>query len=136
MDPVMKDKLENDAASHLRSYSGKRGRNVEVAESAVRQSKSFSADEALAEHLIDYIAKDENDLFRQLDGKTITRFDGSKTVLHLAGKSVDVHELTRCKQEILSFLMDPSISFIIFSIGLLVHLFSNSIIPARFCREW
>jgi membrane-bound serine protease (ClpP class) len=118
MDPVLKDKLENDAAAHLRSYSGKRGRNVEVAESAVRQSKSFSADEALSQHLIDFIAKDENDLLRQLDGKTITRFDGSKTVLHLASKAVIVQEPT-LKQEILSFMMNPSIIFIIFAIGVL-----------------
>jgi membrane-bound serine protease (ClpP class) len=118
MDPVLKDKLENDAAAHLRSYSGKRGRNVEVAESAVRQSKSFSADEALSQHLIDYIAKDEKDLFRQLDGKTITRFDDSKAVLHLASKPVIVQEPT-LKQEILSFMMNPSIIFIIFAIGVL-----------------
>jgi membrane-bound serine protease (ClpP class) len=122
MDPVLKDKLENDAAAHLRSYSGKRGRNVEVAESAVRQSKSFSADEALSQHLIDYVAKDENDLFRQLDGKTISRFDGSKTVLHLAGKGVIVQEET-LKQEILSFMMNPSISFMIFAVGLLAIFF-------------
>lgn len=122
MDPVLKDKLENDAAAHLRSYSGKRGRNVEVAESAVRQSKSFSADEALSNHLIDYIAKDENDLFRQLDGKTIARFDGSKTVLHLAGKSVIIQEET-LKQEILSFMMNPSISFMIFAVGMLCIFF-------------
>ncbi len=122
MDPVLKDKLENDAAAHLRSYSGKRGRNVEVAESAVRQSKSFSADEALSNHLIDYVAKDENDLFRQLDGKTITRFDGSKTVLHLAGKGVIIQEET-LKQEILSFMMNPSISFMIFAVGLLCIFF-------------
>lgn len=122
MDPVLKDKLENDAAAHLRSYSGKRGRNVEVAESAVRQSKSFSADEALSNHLIDYIAKDENDLFRQLDGKTIARFDGSKTVLHLAGKNVIVQEET-LKQEILSFMMNPSVSFMIFAVGLLCIFF-------------
>jgi membrane-bound serine protease (ClpP class) len=122
MDPVLKDKLENDAAAHLRSYSGKRGRNVEVAESAVRQSKSFSADEALLNHLIDYVAKDENDLFRQLDGKTITRFDGSKTVLHLAGKGLIVQEET-LKQEILSFMMNPSISFMIFAVGMLCIFF-------------
>lgn len=122
MDPVMKDKLENDAAALMRSYTGKRGRNVEVAESAVRQSKSFSADEALSQHLIDYIAKDHNDLFRQLDGKSVTRFDGSKTILHLAGKSVRVQDAT-LKQEILSFLMNPSISFLIFSIGLLAIYF-------------
>lgn len=122
MDPVLKDKLENDAAAHLRSYSGKRGRNVEVAESAVRQSKSFSADEALSNHLIDYVAKDENDLFRQLDGKTITRFDGSKTVLHLAGKGVIIQKET-LKQEILSFMMNPSISFMIFAVGMLCIFF-------------
>src|SRR5258708_24472762 len=59
MDPVMKEKLENFAAALIRSYTGKRGRNAEAAESAVRQSKAFTADEALAQHLIEYIAPDE-----------------------------------------------------------------------------
>ncbi|HEY1524773.1 MAG TPA: nodulation protein NfeD [Candidatus Angelobacter sp.] len=122
MEPVMKEKVENYAASLLRSYIGKRGRNVEVAETAVRQSKSFTADEAIAQHLVDYIAKDENDLFRQLEGKTITRFDGSKTVLHLANKTVRTQEMT-LKQEILAVLMDPSITFIIFTVGLLCIYF-------------
>jgi membrane-bound serine protease (ClpP class) len=122
MDPVMKEKLENYAASLMRSYTGKRGRNVEVAESAVRQSKSFTADEALSQHLIDYIAKDENDLFRQLEGKTITRFDGTKTVLHIAGKPVRLYEMT-LKQRILTFLINPSISFPIFAIGMLCIYF-------------
>lgn len=118
MDPIMKEKVENYAASLLRSYTGKRGRNVEVAESAVRQSKSFTADEALSQHLVDYIAKDEQDLFRQLDGKTITRFDGSKVQLHLVDKPIRVQEMT-LKQHTLAVLMDPSIAFIIFAIGLL-----------------
>jgi membrane-bound serine protease (ClpP class) len=122
MDPVMKEKLENYAASLMRSYTGKRGRNVDVAESAVRQSKSFTADEALSQHLIDYIAKDENDLFRQLEGKTITRFDGTKTVLHIAGKPVRLYEMT-LKQRILTFLINPSISFPIFAIGMLCIYF-------------
>ena len=122
MDPIMKEKLENYAASLLRSYTGKRGRNVSVAESAVRQSKSFTADEAIKEHLVDYIATDENDLFRQLEGKTITRFDGSKMVLHLAGKPVRLQQLT-LRQQTLSVLMDPNISFIIFALGLLCIFF-------------
>ena len=45
MDPVMKEKLENYASSLLRSYVGKRGRNIEVAESAMKESKAFTADE-------------------------------------------------------------------------------------------
>ncbi len=106
MDPVMKEKLENYASSLLRSYVGKRGRNVEVAESAMKESKAFTADEALEKNLINYIAKDENDLFTQLEGKTITRFDGSKTVLHLSGKPVRLYEMTT-KLHILAFLMRP-----------------------------
>src|SRR5579863_3166438 len=102
----------------LRSYSGKRGRNVEVAESAVRQSKSFSADEALSNHLIDYIAKDENDLFKQLDGKTIIRFDGSKQVLHVAGQPLRMYDLT-VRERVLSWLMDPNFAFVLFAIGML-----------------
>lgn len=116
MDPVMKDKLENDAAALMRSYSSKRGRNSEVAESAIRQSKSFSADEALAQHLIDYIATDEKDLFRQADGKTITRFNGSKVVLHLAGKNVRLYDMT-LRERVLSVLMDPNITAILLMIG-------------------
>ncbi|HET7871591.1 MAG TPA: nodulation protein NfeD [Terriglobales bacterium] len=122
MDPVMKEKIENYAASLMRSYVSKRGRNVEVAESAVRQSKSFTADEALAQHLVDYIAKDESDLFKQIDGKTITRFDGSKVVLHVAGKSVRVQPAT-LRQQILSWLMDPNITFLLFTIGMLAIYF-------------
>jgi len=122
MDPVMKEKMENYAASLMRSYVGKRGRNVEVAESAVRKSKSFTADEALAQHLVENIAKDENDLFQQLEGKTIQRFDGSKVVLHLAGKPVRLYEMT-LRQHILSWLMDPNISFLLFTIGLLAIYF-------------
>src|SRR5580765_7306490 len=67
MDPVMKEKLENDSAAFIRSYVAKRGRNVEVAESAVRQSKSFTDQEALQQHLIDYVAKDSSDLLKQID---------------------------------------------------------------------
>ncbi|HLY98882.1 MAG TPA: nodulation protein NfeD [Candidatus Angelobacter sp.] len=118
MDPVMKEKLENYAAALMRSYTGKRGRNVEVAESAVRQSKSFTADEALTQHLVDYIAADENDLFRQMDGKSINRFNGSKVVLHLAGKPVRLYQMT-LKENILSWLMNPNFTFLIFAIGMM-----------------
>lgn len=118
MDPVMKEKLENDSAALLRSYSAKRGHNAEVAETAVRQSKSFSADEALSNHLIDYIAKDENDLFKQIDGKTITRFDGSTTVLHVAGKPIHFDEAT-VREHVLSWLMNPNFTFLLFAIGML-----------------
>src|SRR3954470_2757217 len=118
IDEVMSKKLENDAAAFMRSFAGKRGRNVEVAESAVRESKSWTDQEALNQKLIDVVASSTEDLVKQLDGRTITRFDGSKTMLHVAGKSVRDYEMTT-KQRVLGFLMDPNIAFILFSIGML-----------------
>ena len=67
-DDVMKEKMENDAAALMRSVAAKRGRNVEIAESAVRQSKSFTEQEALSQKLIDYVAPTEADLFKQIEG--------------------------------------------------------------------
>jgi membrane-bound serine protease (ClpP class) len=118
MDPIMKDKLENDAAAFIRSFVSKRGRNVEVAESAVRQSKSFTEQEALSQKLIDYVATDEQDLFKQMEGRTVTRFNGSTVTLHLVGKPVRIYEMS-LKQHILSVLMDPNMAFIILVIGVL-----------------
>ena len=86
MDDVMKQKVENDAAAFMRSFVGPRGRNVTLAESAVRESKSWTDKEALDNHLIDYIATDQNDLFKQMDGKPIKRFDGKTVTLHLVGR--------------------------------------------------
>jgi membrane-bound serine protease (ClpP class) len=118
LDPIMKEKLENYASSLLRSYVGKRGHNPEVAESAMKESKAFTADEALDKNLINFIARDLSDLFAQLDGKTITRFDGSRTVLHLAGKPIRSFDMT-VRQHVLGFLMDPNVLFLLFTIGLL-----------------
>ena len=47
MDDVMKEKVTNDASAFIRSYSAKRGHNAQIAESAVRESKSFTDQEAL-----------------------------------------------------------------------------------------
>jgi len=118
MDPVMKEKLENDAAAFMRSYAGKRGRDVEIAESAVRQSKSFTDQEALSQNLVDYVAKDENDLFAQLQGKSIKRFDGSSLTLQLANPQVATFDMS-VKQRILDTLMDPNISFLLLAAGAL-----------------
>jgi membrane-bound serine protease (ClpP class) len=117
-DKVMAEKIENDSAALMRSIVSKRGRNVEVAESAVRQSKSFTDQEALQAHLIDFVATNEQDLFRQIDGHPITRFHGGTVTLHLVGQPVRELDMT-LKQRILAWLMDPNIAFIILAIGLL-----------------
>lgn len=117
MDEVMKAKVSNDTAASVRSVTSKRGRNPEVAEKAVLESKSFTEREALDEKLIEYIAPDVKDLLAKLDGKTIKRFDGSETTLSLADAGVAPFELTY-RQSILLALIDPNLAFILFVLGL------------------
>jgi membrane-bound serine protease (ClpP class) len=118
LDDVMKQKMENDAAALMRSVVAKRGRNVELAESAVRESKSFTEQEALDKKLIEYIASSEQDLFRQMEGKTFKRFNGATVTLNLSAQPVRKYDMT-LKQRILSYIMDPNIAFILLAIGAL-----------------
>jgi len=118
MDDVMKTKVENDSAAFMRSFVGPRGRNVQLAESAVRESKSWTDQEALQQHLIDIVAKDQDDLFRQISGRTIKRFDGKQVKLDLVGAKVDDMPMT-LRQRILDFLLDPNIAFIVLAVGAL-----------------
>jgi len=118
MDDVMKAKMENDAAALMRSVAAKRGRNVEVAESAVRESKSFTEQEALSQKSIDYVASSEQDLFKQMQGKPVKRFNGQTVTLNLVGEPVHDYDMT-LKEHILAYLMDPNVAFILLAIGAL-----------------
>jgi membrane-bound serine protease (ClpP class) len=117
-DDEMNRKIENDAAALMRSVASKRARNVEAAESAVRESKSFSDQEALAQHLIDYIASGPDDLFRQMQGKSFKRFDGETATVNLAGQPVVTFDMT-VKERVLDVLMAPDVAFLILIIGAL-----------------
>lgn len=118
MDATMKEKVENDAAAYLRSICDRRGRNSVLAETAVRQSKSFTEREALDQHLVDIVAGDERALLTALDGRTVTRFDGRTQVLHTAGAVVETNPRT-LRQNILAAVADPNIAFILLILGAL-----------------
>jgi membrane-bound serine protease (ClpP class) len=118
MDQVMRDKVENDAAAMLRSMMSRRGRNSEVGEQTIRQAKSFTEKEALDQKLIDLIASSEPQLLQTLDGREITRWDGHKQVLHLAGATVaEARETLR--ERVVSAIADPNIGFILLVLGVL-----------------
>jgi membrane-bound serine protease (ClpP class) len=117
-DDDMKKKIENDSAALIRSVASKRNRNVEAAEGAVRESKSFTEQEALSGKLIDYVASSEEDLFRQMQGKPVKRFDGQTATLNLIGQPIQMYDLT-LKERILDYLMDPDVAFILLAIGML-----------------
>ena len=89
LDDTMKQKIENDTAALLRSYTAQRGRNPKAAEDAVRNSKSYTDQEAKDLGLIDLIAPDRTALLHQVDGRTITRMNGAKTVLHTRDATLD-----------------------------------------------
>jgi membrane-bound serine protease (ClpP class) len=118
MDAVMKQKVENDAAASLRSITGKRGRNSALAEKAVRESQSFTDKEALDNHLIELVARDEHDLLDKLDGREITRLDGTRVVLHTRGATIEVYE-RNLRQRIMSAISDPNLALILLVLGAL-----------------
>jgi membrane-bound serine protease (ClpP class) len=117
-DEEMNRKIENDAAALIRSVASKRGRNVEGAESAVRESKSFTEQEALAGHLIDYVASSPEDLFHQMQGKSFKRFNGESASLNLTAQPVVTFDMT-LKEHILDTLMEGDVAFLLLAIGAL-----------------
>ncbi len=70
-DDVMKKKIENDTASFAQSIAEKRNRNVDWARSAVLDSASITAEDALDKNVIDFISPDMTDLLKQLDGREV-----------------------------------------------------------------
>jgi len=118
MDAEMKQKVENDAAAYMRSICSKRGRNSALAETAVRESKSFTEREALDQHLIDLIEPNEEELLKALDGREITRFSGAKQTLHTTGATIEVYQRT-WRQKIIAAIADPNIALILLVIGAL-----------------
>jgi membrane-bound serine protease (ClpP class) len=126
MDAVMAQKVENDAAAGLRSLCIKRGRNSELAETTVRESKSFTEREALDQHLIDLVEPSEAQLLNSLDGRTVTRIDGRTQTLHTAGAQIETYQLT-LRQQIVSSIADPNIALVLLIIGALsIYLEFNS----------
>ena len=126
LDDTMKQKLENDTAAFLRSYVDRRGRNVQAAEDAVRSSKSYSDSEALQLKLIDLIAPDDAALLNDVDGRTITRFDGSKVVLHTRGAQLVAVDPT-LREAILDRLTNPNLAVLVLVVGgLLIYVEFNT----------
>jgi membrane-bound serine protease (ClpP class) len=126
LDDIMKQKLENDTAAFLRSYVARRGRNVQAAEDAVRSSKSYSDQEALQLKLIDLVAPDDASLLNTVDGRTVTRFDGSKVVLHTRGAQLVTVDPT-LREAILDRLTDPNLAVLVLMIGgLLIYVEFNT----------
>jgi membrane-bound serine protease (ClpP class) len=118
MDKTMEDKVTHDAASYIKTLAEKRGRNVSMAEDAVRKSLSYTEEEALKGGVIDLIAKNDRDLVERLDGKVLRRFDGAETTLALAGEPF-IEVPMSFRQRFLLTISNPNLAYILLMIGLL-----------------
>src|SRR5262245_7825134 len=115
MGKEMAEKVTNDAAAYIKSIAEQRGRNVEWAEKAVRESISASETEALQHQLIDLIALDLNDLLKQLNGRTVMTPTGEHH-LRTEGATRQYVEMS-LRQHLLSMLADPNVAYMLLMLG-------------------
>ena len=118
IDEAFRKKINQDATAFLRSFTERRGRNPELAEKAITEGKAFTEKEALDAKMIDLVANSTEDLLQQLDGRTITRFDGTKVTLNLKNAVRIPFELS-ARQKFLSRIVQPDIFFLLLILGVL-----------------
>jgi membrane-bound serine protease (ClpP class) len=118
VDDVLRKKIMNDAMAFLRSYSEKRGRNAKLAETAVTDARAFTEKEAVEGNLIDLVASTPEQLLRNLNGRTIARFDGTRTTLELTNYQRASFELS-ARQKFLARIVEPDMFFLLLILGTL-----------------
>lgn len=121
---VMMEKVLQDAVAYARSIAEQRGRNVDWAESIVRESISTPASEALEIGAIDLIAEDEKQLLAQLDGRTYQRGEQELT-LRTEGVRI-VNAEMNWRQKILNTISNPNIAYMLMILGILGIFFEIS----------
>lgn len=118
IDGVLEKKIVSDASAYIRSYVAKRGRNAQLAELGVTESRSFTGEEALKENLIDAVISDVPGILNRYHGKEVRRIDDRSVKLNLNGARIDKFEMTG-RQRLLSRVLDPNLALILALAGLL-----------------
>jgi membrane-bound serine protease (ClpP class) len=118
IDETMRKKINNDAMAFLRSFTEKRGRNPALAETAITDAKAFTEKESLDGKLVDLVAPSESDLFRLLNGREVTRFDGRKVKLALSNPTLVEFQLSG-RQKFLARIVAPDMFFLLLIVGTL-----------------
>jgi len=118
IDEVFRRKINQDAMAFMRSITERRGRNPALAEKSITESKAFTEKEALDGKMIDLVANSPEDLLRQLDGRTIARFDGTQVTLALKNSARLPFELS-ARQKFLARIVEPDAFFVLLILGVL-----------------
>jgi len=114
----MKEKITNDAASYIKTLARSHRRNMEMAEKAVRESQSYTAEECLKNGLIDLIAGNTKDLIGQLQGRTLALTNGHEITLNLQNEKVIPLEMTE-RQKFLRTITNPNLAYFLLIFGLI-----------------
>ncbi len=118
IDDAFRKKINNDATAFLRSFTERRGRNTVLAEKAITEGSAFTEKEALDGKMVDLIVSSPDELVRQLDGRTIKRFDGAEAKLFLKNAVRMPFELS-ARQKFLARIVEPDIFFVLLILGVL-----------------
>ena len=124
MSDTMRDKVTNDAVAYIKSLAQSRGRNIEWAEKAVRESVNVTAQEALDLKVIDLVADDLPSLLDQIHGREVQLSSG-KVVLNTRGLPVVPIEMSPL-ESLLHAVSDPTIAYILLSLGTMGLIFELS----------
>ena len=112
---TLEAKAKQDAAALMRSIAEERGRNIQALQDTVFDAVSYAASEAVANNIVDLVARDLTDLLTQLDGRQVQLHSGG-TVLQTEGLEIRPIERTALER-FLGFLANPDIAFLLVSLG-------------------
>ena len=113
---TMEAKVKNILKAQARSLAERRGPTaVKLAEETIESAAAASASQALDAKLVDFIARDVNDLLRQLEGVAVDTVDGER-VVHTANAVVEAFQPTFIEQ-LLAILTNPNVVFLLLTIG-------------------
>ena len=123
-DSVMQDKILNDMLAYVEGIAAKRSRNTDVVRQMVSTSRSLTAEKARELNIIDFIARNRNDLVHGLQGKTVSRGSGIVR-LNLSNATISLHEMT-IREKILDVICDPNIAYLLMMLGFIGIFFELS----------
>ena len=129
LEDTLASKVENDAAALIRSIAQTRGRNQDKLEATVRSAASYSAQEALADDVVDLIAENVDELLSKLDGLSVQTSLGT-VVLETNGLEIRSFKKS-ILEHFLKVISDPNVSFLLLMVGglgIVVEIFNPGLV--------
>jgi membrane-bound serine protease (ClpP class) len=129
LEDTLASKVENDAAALIRSIAQTRGRNQDKLEATVRSAASYSAQEALADNVVDLIAENVDELLSKLNGLSVHTSLGT-VVLETNGLEIRSFKKS-ILEHFLEVISDPNVSFLLLMVGglgIVVEIFNPGLV--------